>query len=48
MNILVGMLFFFLGGLIGLVTMCLVQVGAQADRKVINDEDGRIKNDPSL
>ncbi|EOI55410.1 DUF3789 domain-containing protein [Enterococcus gilvus] len=46
MSILVGLLLFFVGGFIGVATMCLVQVAGEADRRTINYEDRTEKSEP--
>ncbi|EGO7946516.1 DUF3789 domain-containing protein [Enterococcus faecalis] len=38
MNILSGLLLFFLGGFIGVATMCIVQVGNKADF-IMNEQE---------
>ncbi|OTN89887.1 hypothetical protein A5819_002385 [Enterococcus sp. 7E2_DIV0204] len=39
MNILSGLLLFFLGGFIGVATMCIVQVGNKKDYMVPDQEE---------
>lgn len=38
MNILIGALLFFIGGIIGISIMCIVQVGARSDEILRSDK----------
>lgn len=35
MNILIGLILFFIGGFFGVCTMCIIQVGANSDKRMI-------------
>ncbi|MGM0111203.1 DUF3789 domain-containing protein [Enterococcus sp. DIV0187] len=45
MNIFIGLLLFFVGGFIGVATMCMVQLAGETDRRMAEFNTEKRKSD---